>query len=37
MSIKMLMFDFREEEKAYFETAKIDDFDITFYTDKTQL
>lgn len=33
MSIKMLMFDFREEEKAYFETEKIEDFDITFYTE----
>lgn len=31
MSIKMLMFDFREEEQEYFDREKTEDFDITFF------
>ena len=31
--IKMLMFDYRESEKKYFERNKIEDFDITFYNE----
>jgi len=31
MAIKMLMFDYRETEKAFFEKHKFEDFDITFY------
>lgn len=30
MAIKMLMFDFREEEKNFFKTNPIEDFDIKF-------
>lgn len=33
MSIKMLMFDFREEEQAYFDRENIEDFDITFFSE----
>lgn len=32
--LKMLMFDFRESEKKYFENNKISDLDITFYKNK---
>ncbi len=31
MSIKMLMFDFREEEQAYFDRENTEDFEITFF------
>lgn len=31
MSIKMLMFDFREEEQEYFDREKTEDFDIIFF------
>lgn len=31
MAVKMLMFDYRETEKAFFEKNKFEDFDITFY------
>ena len=32
--IKMLLFDFREQEKQFFETPNHKDFDITFYSHK---
>lgn len=31
MSIKMLMFDFRDEEQEYFDREKAEDFDIIFF------
>ena len=33
MSIKMLMFDFREEEQAYFDRENAEDFEITFFSE----
>ena len=31
MTIKMLIFDFRDSEKKFFENNKFEDFDITFF------
>ena len=31
MAIKMLIFDFRDSEKKFFENNKFEDFDITFF------
>ena len=31
MSVKMLIFDYRNSEKSFFEQNKFDNFDITFY------
>ena len=34
--LKMLMFDFKESEKKYFENNQISDLDITFYKNRLE-
>ena len=31
MTVKMLIFDFRDSEKAFFENKKFENFDIKFF------
>ena len=33
MSIKMLVFDFRDSEQDFFRSRDLENFDITFYTE----